>query len=220
MNESENRPSNPRIADGAETILQLIGTRLSRRGFLVGVGATAIAGQGCASTTQSAAGDAASLAPSAFGFDEIARGADGNIHVPDGYTADLVIRWGDAVFPDAPTFDPAAQSAAAQERQFGYNNDFVGFYPLPDDASGAARGLLCVNHEYTSTQLMFPGLTEGRQPSKKETEIELAAHGGTIFEIMQDDDGAWRPVLGSPYNRRVTGGSTPMTISSRSIVFS
>ena len=75
-------------------------------------------------------------------------------HVPDGYTTDLVLRWGDPLFEDSPEFDPMAQSEAAQLRQFGYNNDFLGFVPLEDGANGEARGLLCVNHEYVSTLLM------------------------------------------------------------------
>ena len=67
----------------------------------------------------------------------------------------VLLRWGDRLFADSPEFDPTAQTAEAQRRQFGYNNDFVGFVPL----EGATdRGLLCVNHEYTNEHLMFPGI--------------------------------------------------------------
>ena len=53
---------------------------------------------------------------------------------------------GDPVFAGAPAFDPENQSEAAQERQFGYNNDFVGFIPIEDSSE---HGILVVNHEYT-----------------------------------------------------------------------
>ena len=80
---------------------------------------------------------------------------DADHHVAEGYDADVLLRWGDRLFADAPEFDPTAQSPEAQARQFGYNNDYVGFIPL-DGADD--RGLLVVNHEYTNEHLMFPGI--------------------------------------------------------------
>ncbi|MEL7486749.1 MAG: PhoX family phosphatase [Pseudomonadota bacterium] len=207
MDESENEPSNPRLSQGVATIYDVIDAHLSRRRFLAGAVSAAAAGAvGCASNPAS---QRLSEAPG-FSFEEITRGADGDHHLPDGFVADLVLRWGDPVFPDAPGFDPYRQSAAAQERQFGYNNDFIGFHPLNDSGS---RGLLCVNHEYTSTRLMFPGIADGRAPSRADCETELAAHGGTIVEIEKTEDGQWRPVLASRYNRRITAGSTPIDIT-------
>jgi secreted PhoX family phosphatase len=124
-----------------------------------------------------------------------------------------LLRWGDAVFPDSPTFDAYNQTASAQERQFGYNNDFIGFYPLTPPASQNQRGLLCVNHEYTSTRLMFPGLASGRILTREECAVEMAAHGGTVIEIERTRDGVWRPVLGSRFNRRITTGGTVMMLT-------
>ena len=64
---------------------------------------------------------------------------------------------------------------------------------------------------------MFPGL--GRQDragfadmTKELTDIEMAAHGGTVVEIAQDDSGKWALVRDSKYNRRITPLDTPMTI--------
>lgn len=211
VDNSENRTSNPRISTGARTIGDIIEARLSRRGFLAGLGATAATSAvGCANAPQ---GAIATDAPPTFSFAEIARGADGTHHVPEGYVADIILKWGDAIFPDAPAFDPYAQTAAAQERLFGYNNDFIGFHPLDPAASGELRGLLCVNHEFTTTKLMFPGLTDGRELTREECEVEMAAHGGTVVEIERDPAGVWRPVLTSNFNRRITAGSTLMTIT-------
>src|SRR5690606_3924341 len=108
-------------------------------------------------------------------------------HVAEGYDAEGLLRWGDKVFADAAEFDPPNQTEAAQERQFGDNNDFVGFIPLEgaDD-----HGLLVVNHEYTDEHLMFPGIvtvTDGKitvsEATADRVNIELAAHGGTVIEI-------------------------------------
>ena len=114
---------------------------------------------------------------------------------------------------DAPAFDPRHQSVEKQLRQFGYNNDFIGFVSLDGEAT---RGLLCVNHEYTNEEVMFPGI--GRQDRKdfagmtrELAEIEMAAHGATIIEIERSGD-TWKPVLASRYNRRITPLSTEMTV--------
>ncbi len=95
--------------------------------------------------------------------------------------------------------------------QFGYNCDYVGYVELEP-----GRGLLCVNHEYTNEEVMFPGI--GRQDNKDFADmtadlvnIEMAAHGGSIVEIARGEGGTWAPVLTSPFNRRVTAG-TEMTI--------
>ena len=62
-------------------------------------------------------------------------------------------------------FDPMRQTAAAQKKQFGYNNDYMAFLPLPRGAASSDHGLLVVNHEYTNEELMFPGL--GRQDPER-----------------------------------------------------
>lgn len=144
-------------------------------------------------------------------FPEIAHGVDGTHHVAPDHEASVLIRWGDPVLPGAPPFDPGAQTAAAQAQQFGYNNDYIGFLPLD---AGGRRGLLCVNHEYSNEEVMFPeagtGWGEGRLPSRGRAETEMAAHGGSVVEVRRGPDG-WRPEPG-PYSRRITA-STPMEIA-------
>lgn len=215
MDDSENVPVNPRIAAGATTIGELIDQRLSRRGFLGGLGAVSgLALVGCSSGSEAVvpAGDAAS--GPAFQFTELARGMDQTHHVAAGYDADVLIRWGDPLFSDSPAFDPLNQSAQAQRRQFGYNNDFIGYVPLDAGADGHERALLCINHEYTNANLMFPGVTAGYPASmtRELCEIEMAAHGGTILEVRKEA-GKWAPVVPSRYNRRITADTTPMRIS-------
>lgn len=217
MDHSENTSSNPRIKNGARTIGDIIEARLSRRGFLGGMAAsTGLMAAGCASSSPApvVAETPDPVQTASFSFEEITRGMDETHHVPNGYTTDQVIRWGDPLFDDSPEFDPMNQSEAAQLRQFGYNNDYLGFVPLPVEADGAQRGLLCANHEYVSSLLMQPNIA-ATYPASMTKEIcltEMAAHGGSVVEIKQTA-GGWKPVVGSAYNRRITAHTTPMQMT-------
>ncbi len=209
MKQVEKDPSNPRPANGAQTISDLIGLRLSRRGFVGGLVATSsLTVYGCSIARFKTTSDAS------FQFSEIARGIDKTHHVPKGYSADILMRWGDPLFSDSPDFDPLNQSAAAQRRQFGCNNDYIGFVPLEPNEDDEARALLCVNHEYTSTTMMFPGVAENYPDSitKEHCEIEMAGHGGSVIEVVRRN-GSWSPVVPSDYNRRITADSTPMEVA-------
>jgi len=162
----------------AQPLGDLIAARLSRRAFVRRLGAASAAG--LLGGTALARAAMASDATSTLTFEEIAHGVDPDHHVAEGYSADVLIRWGDRVHPDAPAFDPMKQSAAAQELQFGYNCDFIAYMPLPQGSNDSTHGLLCVNHEYTDAELMFPGLTMEDKLGKLTAEqvaIELAAHG-------------------------------------------
>jgi secreted PhoX family phosphatase len=213
MTDHDDRTANPRVAGGVRTLADIVAERLSRRGLLRG----ALAGGLLSSIAPLAA--CVSARPSArsashpFAFQEIARGADETHHVPEGYEAQVVLRWGDPLFSDSPSFEPLAQTAAAQERQFGYNNDYIGFVPLPAEPGQDARGLLCANHEYTIAPLMLPGVAADYPASMTAAlcDVEKAAHGGTIVEIALRD-GAWSPVVGSRFNRRITA-TTPIELT-------
>ena len=221
MADSENRTSNPRISGGAQTIGDVVASRLSRRGFLAGLTAsTGLVAAGCTLAAPGPDGASGMAAPpagegqGAFSFSEIARGMDETHHLPEGYEADLLLRWGDPVFEDAAAFDPARQTGGKQARQFGYNNDYIGYYPLQPGPGEEARGLLCVNHEYTSTALMFPAVAAGfpQSVTREHCRTEMAAHGGTVIEITRRG-GAWAPVLGSRYNRRIMADGTAIRLT-------
>lgn len=112
----------------APTLDAVISRRISRRALLKG-GLAASAALAATSPAALMAVEKAAAQP--FTFKGVARGVDENHVVAEGYDARALIRWGDAVLPGAPAFDPSNQSAEAQARQFGYNNDFVGYIPLP-----------------------------------------------------------------------------------------
>lgn len=188
----------------------IINARLSRRNLLKGsVGVGALAGVSLATGTDvlfsRQAFANAHMAKGSFDFTEIEAGVSADHMVAEGYDADILIRWGDPLFVDSPEFDPTNQSAESQARQFGYNNDFLGFVPLDGNPN---HGLLVANHEYTNEELMFPGL--GRQDkddfpdmTQELVDIEMMAHGGAVVEI-QKVDGKWQVVKDSQYNRRIT----------------
>jgi secreted PhoX family phosphatase len=193
-----------------ETISDIISTRLGRRDFLRG--SLAVSALSSVSLPALAAPGKAR-----FSFKEIEAGSDENHHVAEGYDAKILMRWGDAVLKDAPAFNPMTQSADAQKLQFGYNNDFIGYIPMPGSANPARHGLLVVNHEYTNEELMFAGI--GIQKTKEAAfakmtkelvDIEIAAHGGSILEVKRDGD--WQVVAGSKYARRITG-DMPIEVS-------
>ncbi|CDZ34941.1 PhoX family phosphatase [Neorhizobium galegae] len=199
------------------TMGEIIGKRFSRRNFLQGsLAVSAIAATVSPVALMSAdEARAQNKGGSAFKFTEVEAGVDAKHHVADGYDADILLRWGDAVLPGAPEFDPTRQTADAQSKQFGYNNDYVGYIPLEGSSE---HGLLVVNHEYTNPHLMFPGLVkvvDGKIKqgalSKEQVDVEMAAHGGTIVEIRKVG-GKWQVVTDGKYNRRITA-NTPMEIT-------
>lgn len=202
------------------TMGEIISARFSRRSLLKGsLAVSAIAATVSPMALILADEARAAGAASAFTFDELEVGIDDKHHVAAGYDADVLLRWGDPIFADAPEFDPLKQSAEAQAKQFGYNNDFVGYIPIDGSAE---HGLLVVNHEYTNPHLMFAGIVKiGEKDGKKvieqapltkdQVDIEMAAHGGSIVEIKKDG-GKWQVVKDGKLNRRVTA-NTEMQIT-------
>lgn len=195
-------------------LAELIDARLSRRsalkGLLAGASGAALVGSGMAEAANTKATD-----PSSLQFAQPPHSIEHYQQVSPGHRAQVLIRWGDKVLADAPAFDPLKQSAAAQEKQFGYNNDFVAFMPLPRGSKNSSHGLLCVNQEYTNPELMHPGLaktTAVRNMSREQTDIDMAAHGHSVVEIRKDAEG-WKLVEGSQYNRRISALSTVMSIA-------
>ncbi|WP_279478939.1 PhoX family phosphatase [Aureimonas sp. SK2] len=223
LEEAEGEGLNP---TANRTMGEIIAARFSRRDFLRGsLAATAIAATVSPMALISAE-HARAATRTRFDFTEVEAGIDERHHVAEGYDADVLLRWGDALFPDSPAFDPANQTPESQARQFGYNNDYVGFIPIDGSSE---HGLLVVNHEYTNEHLMFPGIVQvvekadKKDPAKmvkeleiapadqKRVDIEMAAHGGTVVEIRKEN-GKWQVVRDGAKNRRITA-TTPMAIS-------
>ena len=216
LEENEGPATNP---TDNRTMGEIIAARFSRRGFLKGSLAVSAIAATVGPLAMIAADGARAAEGSAFKFDELEAGIDDKHHVAPGYDADVLLRWGDPLFADSPEFDPTKQSAEAQARQFGYNNDYVGYIAIDGSAE---HGLLVVNHEYTNPHLMFPGIVsivekDGKKKaevaplSKEQVDVEMAAHGGTIVEIRKVS-GKWQVARDGKLNRRITA-TTEMALS-------
>ncbi len=203
-----NSSDNPTIGD-------VIAERLSRRDLMKGMLATTAMGAAVSPALLVAACSEDTSSTPKFNFPEVTAGANERHYVADGYRANVLIRWGDKVERDAPEFDVKAQTAEAQSKQFGYNNDFIGFVAL---GGSADHGLLCINHEYTNEELMFPGINPKDKKAKRFAEmtedrvaIEMMAHGGSVIEVKRDAN-RWSVVPDSIFARRITA-ATEMEIT-------
>ncbi|MCL6644292.1 MAG: PhoX family phosphatase [Dehalococcoidia bacterium] len=192
------RPKNRTFAD-------VLAARLRRRDLLRGA-AAGLATAACAPLI----GDRPRGERVGADFIPVASSRADDLAVPAGYRAQVLLRWGDPLFPGAPDFDPRAQSAARQQQQFGYDNDFIGYVPLPRGSRSSSRGLLGVNHENARSALMWPGW-DGKTVTAEMVAVEIAAHGFTVVEVRRRGQ-EWTVVRESPYNRRITG-ATPMRLS-------
>ncbi len=187
-------------------IRHIIAERASRRGFLLGSGATlgAVAAQGFVGSLFSGAAHAQDAA-SSLKFTELARVYDDKHRVADGYDARVVVGWGDPMKAGDGVIDMGQMDAAQQADRFGYNCDFIAYMPLPRGSKTSDHGLLCVNHEYPSFNVMFPGVTEDDTAKLTAEQVALCnmSIGHSVVEIKRAG-GAWTVVQDSPMNRRFT----------------
>ncbi|PWJ55503.1 hypothetical protein SAMN06264364_103178 [Quadrisphaera granulorum] len=202
-------------ASTSPSFTAVVEASLSRRNLLLGLGAVAAAGSSVVTvrpaaaaptSNASAAGKAgaAVAGPKGLQFQPIAPVAStvDALTVPDGYSWKPLISWGDPVVPGAPVFDLDRQSPEAQEKQFGYNCDFLAILPL-----GRDKAVLVSNHEYTNENLMVPGFTTEDALTPEQLRTSIAAHGLSVVELQRGKDGFWQ-VKPSRLGRRITGLST------------
>lgn len=197
--------------NGSPVIRDIIALRSSRRSFLQGASALVASGGFVGSLF---AGESfAATQSSTLGFTELKRVYDKDMAVASGYQAHTVVKWGDPMTAGASAFS-GVPSAAEQATRFGYNCDYAAFMSLPKGSGSSDHGLLCVNNEYFSPNVIFAGMTEddaGKLMTEEQVNFGMAAMGHSIVEIKLGDAG-WQVVKDSPYNRRFTL-DTPMEIT-------
>ncbi|MBK8277850.1 MAG: PhoX family phosphatase [Nitrospira sp.] len=216
---------------GNEHFQNIMNARVSRRSFLTGgFAAAAAASLGGVETLLRAVPAAAQETEEAedtetksggrngrrpvLGFDSVSVSSADDVVVPKGYTAEVLIAWGDPI-SNGPTFkQDASNTADEQARQWGMHNDGLVYFPI----IGSQRGLIVQNNEYTDDGLLFPDGVNNWSAEK--TRKSLNAHGVSIIEITKRTGfpwdwrrrhGKWDVVRPSPFARRITG-MTPIEI--------
>lgn len=201
-----NTSTNPYLDD-------LVGQQVSRRTVLKGAAAASMLG--FLGSTVIGEGVAEAARRPLLGFGEIPPSTDDTIHVPAGYTWDVLVPWGTPLVSGVTYAEDASNTAADQAKQVGFNHDGMWYFALPN-RDGRQRGLLCINHEYTDASQIYTA-AQGSTITADAAGVEkvdkaLAGHGVTVVEIRQQADGSWTHVVGSRFNRRITG-TTPMAFS-------
>ncbi len=224
---------------GNDSILDLIEARqISRRNFLrgsLGAAAMVAVGGGVAAAAMSSPASAKPVAraiaaaylrsPSpagAIGFASVAPNlylypADDAVIVPPGYSARVLVAWGDSLSKEANWDPSSAMDEETQLHCYGSHTDGMHYFPFPQAKSQQAnsRGLLVTNSEYCD-----PALVNNVKPFSNYATVAMtldmvraqqAAHGVNVVEV-QENNGSWSVRRGSAFNRRITG-NTPCRIS-------
>ena len=209
------------------TIHEIIAASLSRRGFIkgsVGVTALAISSGSILSTFSSnvSADDPKkyrikpeSLSPE-IGFTAVPANVipmTDVVTVPEGYTARVLVAWGDSL-NNQPNWNPSyAMDEATQLHSYGAHTDGMHFF------GNNKSGVLVTNSEYVD-----PPLINAIKPSSayattaitlEMVRVQQAAHGVNVLEIgieSRENNKNWQINRQSKLNRRITG-NTPCLIS-------
>ncbi|MYH57709.1 MAG: PhoX family phosphatase [Boseongicola sp. SB0675_bin_26] len=200
----------------------IVGTALSRRGFMGGVlafgsGAMAMGTGTLLSST------AAGAANGRFAFDAVPVATDYTVHVPKGYKWAPLVRYGDPLFSDAPAFSQTAMIPRGKaSRVFGENTDGMELFEIN------GHEVIAVNHEYVNLGVNLPeraaavkaenekaradALAKGEEApaptrvipaSAAEVDVIQNLQGVAVFEVARGENG-WQVEVDSPFNRRIT----------------
>ena len=153
---------------------------ISRRGFLGGVLAFG-SGAAVMGTSFLKGSTAMAQGASRFAFSPIDIATDDTVHVPEGYSWDVLVRWGDPLFSDAEgAFDPAAGvSVDMADRVFGENTDGMELYNID------GREVIVVNSEYTNRTVNLPHAEEGVPTGLDDVRILQHLQGVSVIEIEE-----------------------------------
>ncbi|MCV6598233.1 MAG: PhoX family phosphatase [Mangrovicoccus sp.] len=177
---------------------------ISRRGFLGGALAFG-SGAAVMGTAMFKGSTALADGHARFAFEQLAAQTDGTVHVPEGYSWKVLVRWGDPLFSDAPAFDAQnAHPSEGSDRVFGENTDGMELFNVD------GKELLVVNSEYPNPKINLPHTEDGMPTSAEDVKLLQNIQGVSVMELAEGADG-WAVVVDSPYNRRIHH-NTPMVL--------
>lgn len=178
---------------------------LSRRGFLKTgsiLSGAAFLGGYSPSVFANAAGKSKLL-----NFKALPAATTDSVRIAEGYNAEVLISFGDKLFPDAPSFkDDRSNKGADYAKMFGENNDGMEFFEI-----NRAGGVLAVNNEYPNHNTLFPH-KEDLPKTADEVLKSQNVVGLSLLGLKADGTNKMRFDVNSPFNRRVTA-HTPMLVS-------
>jgi secreted PhoX family phosphatase len=183
---------------------ELVSARLSRRRLLRALGSLPLLSLPACATGRM-------RLPTAPTFPPVRPTLADQVTVPEGYSARVLISWGDPLFQSAGgAFDPDTLTRAEQELRFGINNDMLALFPIRPaypEPSDTDRAILCANNEHFEAALTFPSLAARDAYTVDHLQAMYAALGVSIVELRRER-GQWRPVTaerpGLGLNRRIT----------------
>lgn len=188
---------------------KVVESALSRRGFLGGIlamGSAAAAMGSLSGVGALMSSTSAEASTSRFAFKPIAIATDNTVHVPEGYTWEVLAKWGDPLFSSAAPFsDETGGDAASADKIFGENTDGMELFLIGN------RQVIAVNHEYVNPEINLPKNDKGNPASAEDVMKLQNLQGVTVMEVAEGENG-WGIVVDSPFNRRITH-LTPMKIS-------
>lgn len=194
--------------------VNVLSTRLSRRGILRGaVGATGLGFLGTSSLSQAASQRASrSGYLTALGFTPVAKSIADRISIAEGYDYQILYGLGDPLDAQTPAFKNDGTDADFHRRS-GDHHDGMEWFGLsalgrPSDTY-SSRGLLAINHEATTDEklssffLHANGGGSSLPRNVAEVDKELDIHGLSVVEV-EAKRGKWSYKQSSKFNRRVT----------------
>jgi uncharacterized protein len=127
-------------------------------------------------------------------FTPISASTEDRLVLPEGFTYDVLCAAG----------DPLGSAGPKGKETFGYNNDFLAYFPIDSLQGGRNNdeGLLWVNHENPIPLFVSRYSGQGTKTAEQILAEKLCV-GGSVLHIRRDN-GAWKRVPDSKYTRRFT----------------
>ncbi|MDR3525477.1 MAG: DUF839 domain-containing protein [Acetobacteraceae bacterium] len=112
-----------------------------------------------------------------------------------GFERSTVIAWGDRVEPDSPPFTPAALTADAAARQFGWDGIVLGVKAQPPGEDGVARAIMVVAHPAPLARML---------PLEAQNSAVMRGLSGASVLNLENHDQRWLITDGGFQTRRLT----------------